>query len=200
MQVRIETNFPQVAAALRQFGSDVTDKATVRALNRIIEQARTRMSREIRAEFVLPAAKVREALRIKRASFAGGVLSVEAVLFVSSTSKRSMNVINFAARQTAQGVTVKIKRSAGRRLIRNAFIANQGRTVFERVPGTKMGSRKWGGQHGERIKPVQTIDVPQMFNTRKINEAVVQAIRQTSPVVFERELRFYAQKAGVFTP
>lgn len=200
MQISIETNFPQVAKALRQFGTDIADKATVRALNRTIEQARTRMSREIRVEYVIPAQKVKDVLRIKRASIKGGALSVEAVLFVTSKSGRSFNLINFGARQTARGVTIKVKRGGPRKLIRNAFIANEGRTVFARVPGTKMPRRRWGGQHGEAIEPVQTIGIGQMFNTRRINQRVVELINQKFPELFERELRFYANKAGVFTP
>jgi hypothetical protein len=202
MQISIDTNFPQVAKALRQFGTDIADKATVRALNRTIEQARTRMSREIRAEYAIDARSVRERLKIKRAFIYGSRRSIEAALYVTPGRGRSLNVIRFTARQTAQGVSVRIRKAGGRKLLRGAFIANAGRTVFFRLPGTEMTTkpRKWGGQHDDQLKPVSTIDVGQMFNAKRINAAVVAAIEDIFPRVFERELAFYAKKAGVFTP
>jgi hypothetical protein len=189
MRLSIETNFPRVQRALDRLQAEVAQKAAARAVNRTMEQARTAMSQEIRRTYAIDARTVRERLSIKRASFFGGVLTIEATL-LASDKPRAANVIRFSARQTAQGVTVKIRRDQPRKLLRGVFIGNKGRTVFQREPGTKMQSRKWGGQHGKRIKPVQTIDVPQMFNARRINAAVVAAMRAKFPAIFERELAF----------
>lgn len=185
----ITTNFPQVQRKLELLQQDVRNKVTARALNRTIEQAKTQMVREIRTEFVVTAAFVRERLSIKRASFALGKLRLQAELD-GNAKRRSANVVRFGAREVGAGVSVKIKRGGPRKIIRGAFIGNKGRTVFARVPGTKMRSRKWDGKHGEQIKPVQTIDVPQMFNTRRINAAVVAAMRAKFPAIFERELAY----------
>lgn len=189
MRLSIETNFQQVQQALATLQKDIAAKATARALNRAIEQARTQMSREIRSEFVVDARFVRERLRIKRATFFGGTLGLVVTLGAES-KPRSANVIRFGARQNRQGVSVKISRKGGRQTIRNVFIGNKGRTVFERVPGTKMNSRPKANKHGEQIRPVQTINVPQMFNTRRINAAVVAALQARFPAIFERELAF----------
>ena len=81
------------------------------------------------------------------------------------------------------GVSVLIKRGGGRKLIAGAFIANQGRTVFIRKAG-----------QGRAITPVETIDVPQMFNTRRINEAVRQIIVERFPRIFENEARYFVNK------
>ncbi len=189
MRLTISTNFPQVQRALDRVRDEVGRKAAARAVNRTIEQARTAMSREIRQEYAIDARFVRDRLRIKRASFLGGVLAIDATLDAQE-KPRSANVIRFAARQTAQGVSVKIKRTGARKTLRGVFIGNKGRTVFKRVPGTKMDSRQKGNQHGQRIEPVQTIDVPQMFNARRINAAVVSAMRARFPAIFERELAF----------
>ena len=189
MKLTIETNFPQVQRALDGLRRDVADKATVRALNATIAQARTQMSREIRREYMVNTRFVNERLRIKRATFFGGRLGLEAVL-EAQDKPRSANLIRFNAKKSRDGVTVKIKRGGPRKLVRNAFIANKGRTVFTREPGTKMASRRYGGKHGERIAPVQTIDIPQMFNTRRINAAVVAAMEARFPAIFQRELAF----------
>lgn len=189
MQITIRTNFPDVRRQLEALRAEVADRATARALNRTIEQARTAMSREIRQEFAVDAKTVREKLRIKRATFKAGVLGLQAALEADGR-KRSANLIRFGARMGATGLTVKIKRTGGRKRVANAFIGNKGRTVFERIPGTKMSSRRYGGKHGERIKPVQTIDVAQMFNTRRINAAVVAVMQARFPAIFQRELAF----------
>lgn len=191
MRLSITTNFPEVQAALDTLRADVSRTVMARSLNRAIEQARTQMSREIRQEFAVDARFVRERLSIKKASFYGGAMFLEAALDASE-KPRSANLIRFKARKGAAGVTVAIKKKGGRKLVRNAFIGNKGRTVFERVPGTTMRSRSAskGAKHREQIKPVQTIDVPQMFTTRRINAAVQAAMLARFPAIFERELAY----------
>jgi hypothetical protein len=190
MKLEISANFADVAKQIDRLQKDIAAQATARAVNRTMEQAKTAMSREIRAEFVLPAAKVNQALRINRAIAKGGLFSIEASLESPSKRGRSLNLINFAARQTKQGVTVKISRNGGRKLIPGAFIANKGRTVFMRTGKARLP-----------IKALQTIDVAQMFNTRRINAKVVQFIRDKFPEIFQREAKFYtdrfnSQRAG----
>ena len=43
---------------------------------------------------------------------------------------------------------------------------------------------------------VQTIDVAQMFNTRRINAKVVDVVKARFPAIFEREARYYTGKFG----
>lgn len=183
MKLSITTNFADVAKRLKELHKDVATQATARAVNRTMEQAKTAMSREIRAEFMLPAAKVNQALRITKAVARGGLFQIEARLESPTTRGRSLNLMNFSARQTKKGVTIKIKRNGGRKLIPGAFIANKGRTVFIRE-----------GKQRLPIKALQTIDVAQMFNTRRINEKVVQVIRDRFPGIFEREAKFYTDR------
>lgn len=183
MKLTISTNFEQVGRQLDRMRDDVGARALASALNRTMEQARTAMSREIRQEFNMPAAKVSAALRVRRASFKAGRFGMEAMLESPSKRGRSLNLINFAARQTRQGVTVKIKKGGPRKLLRGAFIANDGRTVFVREGKSRLP-----------IKALQTIDVAQMFNTRRINAKVVTMIRSKFPEIFAREARYYTNK------
>lgn len=189
MRITIDTNFPQVQRELASLRREIADQATARALNATIAQARTQMSREIRREYMVDTRFIAQRLRVKRATFFNGRLGLEAVLDAQE-KPRSANVIRFAAKKVRDGVAVKIKRQGGRQVIRNAFIGNKGRTVFTRVPGTKMASRRYGGKHGEQIEPVQTIDLPQMFNAKRIKAAVVAAMEARFPAIFERELAF----------
>lgn len=201
----ITTNFPDVQRQLDRLRDDVARRVSVRAVNRTIEIARTEMGREIRKEYAVDAAYVRERLAIRRAAFKGGQLGMQARLFVGST-RRSANLIRFvekfvslaqARKRMAAGagstmtlrgggqvakaleLRFKIKRSGPKQVIKGAFIGNKGRTVFIRE-----------GRKRLPIRPLQTIDVAQMFNTRRINDAVVKALQTRFPEVFERELRF----------
>lgn len=183
MKITISHNFPEVMRQLDQLQGDVAKQALVRAVNRTMEQAKTAMSREIRAEFNLPASKVNAALRIIRATYRGGLFAVQATLESPSKRGRSLNLINFAARQTSQGVTFQVKRGTGRKLIPGAFIANDGRTVFIRV-----------GKPRLPIKALQTIDVAQMFNTKRINARVVKTMKDKFPEVFAREAKYYTDR------
>lgn len=183
MKISITHDFEGLAKQINSLASEVAAQATSRAVNRTMEQARTAMSREIRNEFVLPAAKVNAALRIIRASVKGGVFQIEAALESPSQRGRSLNLINFGARQTKQGVTFRVRKSGGRKLIRGAFIGNKGRTVFIRE-----------GKRRLPIKPLQMIGVPQMFNTQRINARVVQTIKDKFPEIFAREAKFYTDR------
>jgi len=62
MQINIRTNFPDVAKALGDVQDKLASQVLARSLNRTIEQARTEMSRLIRAEYNLSASYVRERL------------------------------------------------------------------------------------------------------------------------------------------
>lgn len=179
MQLSISTNFADVQRKLDALRSDLRDTVLVRTVNRTIDGAKVDMGRSIRQEFNVTATYVRERLRVRKASFKVGRFNVEAELIGGDGKRRSANVIAFGARQVKQGVSVKIKRAGGRSVIKSAFIGNKGRTVFRRVGDARLP-----------IEPVRTIDVPQMFTTRRVNAAVIRAIEKRLPAIFDREARF----------
>lgn len=185
LRLSIETDFKGVQQSLARLRADVAQQATARALNRTADIAKTAMSREIREEFNLSKAKVDAKLSIRRATFKAGRLGLEAVLSSRDPSgkRRAINIINFGARQIKAGLSYKIKRSGGRQVKADAFIGNKGRTAFYRPTSKRLP-----------IKPLQTIDVPQMFNTRRINAKVVALIRRRFPDIAQREIAFYVAR------
>lgn len=199
ISIDIKTNFPAVAAQLRKLPTDVGNKAMARALNRVIDTGRSRMAREISGEFNLPSSKVRERLDVRRASASGNAIRLSATLEASRRMRgRSMNVIAFLersvslaeARRRAKSGTLKdlrfrFKRTGGAKRIQGAFIGNQSRTVFRRV-----------GKGRLPIQAVSTIDVPQMFNTRRLNEHVRKVMLERFEREFTREAAFYLSKVG----
>lgn len=196
MQLSITANFPEVMRELRKLPEQVRDGAMASALNRTIEQGRTAAIREITSEYNVKAKYVRERLIMRKARRSDGAYLVTASLAGGNGRNRAANIITFGARQTSKGVSVSIRKGGGRKLIGNAFIGNKGRTVFVREPGTTMASRaKYGGtKHAEQIRPVQTIDVPQMFTQRRINAAIESVLRERFMEIFKREAKYFSDR------
>ena len=194
MEISIKTNFPEVQRALDRLQADVGGKAMASALNKTIAIARTQMTREIPAEFNVKASFVRERLRITRAVGRAGLQILRAELAATSRKGRGANVIAFvSALQRARSgkqkaLFVKIKRQGGRKQVKGrfghgAFIGNKGRTVFERTGDKRLP-----------IRAVTTIDIPQMFNTRRINRKVVQVMAQRFPDIFASEAAYFLRR------
>ncbi len=194
--ISISHDFPGVQRELDKLQKGIGEPALVRALNGVTAQAKTAMSKEIRAEFNIPAAKVNQALRVQRARMRNGALMFDAVLESPTQRGRSLNIISFQARETRKGISFKIKKGGSRHVIAGAFIGNKGRTVFVREEAGDMPSRvKYGGSlHSRAIRAVQTIDVAQMFNTKRIHAKVVRVIREKFPEIFAREVKYYTDK------
>lgn len=192
MKISIRTNFPDVARKLDSLADDVGNKAMVRALNTTIDQGKTEMARGISKEFRLSVGDAKQRLSVSKASNKGGLLRFEAKLEATKRDKgRSMNLIAFqtgaltkrtakkAGRAGAVGqLGFQIKRAGGKKVIPGAFIGNDGRTVFIRE-----------GKGRTPIKALNTIDVPQMFNTKRINQVVRAVMLDRFSANFQRELR-----------
>jgi hypothetical protein len=178
---------PDFRAVERQLGilqDGMRDRVIAAAINKTTDKARAEMTRQITGEFNIKAKDVRAQLKVRRASWKGGMLVAELEAMSSRPGGRSLNLIHFAARQTSKGVTVKVKRGGPRKLIPGAWIGNDGRTVFQRV-----------GKQRLPIKGLQTIDVPQMFNARRLNAAVVRKIQTDLPIEVGRALTALATRA-----
>ena len=183
IRLDVRPDLRTIERELTRLESGLRDRAITAAINKTGDKARAEMTRRITSEFAIKARDVRGQIVLRRASAKGAGLVAELEAFGRRGGKRSLNVVHFGARQTAQGVTLRIKKSGGRKLIKHAFIANQGRTVFIRA-----------GKRRLPIQPVETIDVPQMFNTKRINGAVLAKIKRELPVELERAFNMLARR------
>ena len=195
--VSIKTNFPQVQKQLETLHTNIGERAMASAINSTLAIAKTAMGRAIVQEFNVSAAYVRDRLRLRRASAKRGSLNISGALIGGrADGKRSANVIAFVDKKvtlaaskrrrkagTLNQVFVKIKRKGGSKPLDNVFIGNKGRTVFARVGKSRLP-----------IRPVQTIDVSQMFNTQRINDAVVKVMYDRFPEIFARDARFWTDR------
>ena len=212
VSLSVKADFADVERSLSVLREDIKRQVLASSINKTIDLGRTAMVRQITSEFNLTAAYVRQRLRVRRALNRGQLAIEGALIGGKDDGRRSANIIVFLEKSvtlaegkrrakagTQNQLFVKIKRAGGKKAVKGAFgqgayIGNKGRTVFERVPGTKMASRKWGGKHGEQIKPVQVIDVAQMFNTRRISASVLALINARFPQIVERDIRFFVDK------
>ena len=197
MQLNIKTNFPDVQRQLATLQADIAAKATASALNKTIAIAKTAMSREIRSEFVLSASDVNASLLVGRARASQGRYSLFAELSsISKQGKRGLNLIHFKARETAKGVSFKVRKNGPRKTIPGAFIGNDGRTVFVRTGGPKRRVTKGPnkGRFAEPIKALTTVDLQGMFGTKRIQARVVATIEARFPTIFANEAKFYTDR------
>lgn len=187
--ISIRHNFPEVARKLLVLGDDIGNKALVRALNKTIDQGKTKMARGISKEFRISVGTAKDRLSVTRASAKAGSVRFEAKLEATRRSKgRSMNLIHFVTalpKKTRKGVSqvkFQVKRGGGRKSITGAFVGNQGRTLFIRT-----------GKERKPIQALNTIDIPQMFNAQRINSVVRQVMLSRFKTNFDRELRVVLQ-------
>ena len=211
--ISFKSNIQQVVDKFAREVPKAVVQAELSALNKTAAGAKTRMARVIVANYRLKSSFVKERLRIAKAR-RKGQYELTAILSGNEAggNRRSMNLIHFAVNKLTgkekrawkkqsgmrnPQLPFQIKKTGGRVYIKGAFVGNNGRTVFERIPGTTMESRgKYAGTtHAEALKPVQTIGVPQMFNATKSIAPVQRWIAENFSRIFASEYRYYMAKA-----
>lgn len=205
LNVRMDIN--KALMKLGAISDSVRNRAVPAALNKTIDKGKAEMVRQITAEYNVKAKDVRPQLQTSRASAKNGKMVATLVAFGRRRGHSSRNVIMFDAKQVAGngaprkvrvqfpngewrtiivrdggGVSVKIKKNGARKLIKGAFIGNQGRTVFVRTGD------------GRKIRAVETVDIPQMFNTRRVHSGVMERMRSEFPVELERAIKLYLSR------
>lgn len=186
----IRADFSDVQKKLSSLSVDLQKRVVPAALNKVIAKANTEMARQISGEFNIRQGDVRARLRVIRAkrSYANWVAVLDP--YAGSRSGRALNLIRFLERtvtlaesrrrknsQTLAQLRFQIKRTGGKKMIPGAFIGNRGRTVFIREGAARLP-----------IKALSTIDVPQMFNTRRIQRHVINKIGSDLQIEFDRAI------------
>lgn len=190
ISLSIKTDFKDVQKSLDRLSLDLQKRVVPAALNKVAAKAKTEMKQQITGEYNLKSAEVNERLRVIKAGRSLNQWLAVLDPFASRKRGRSLNMIHFLENKTTlaeakrrkAGGTVnqlhfKIKRVGGKKLVEGAFIGNKGRTVFVRTSGDRLP-----------IKALSTIDVPQMFNTKRIQGKVLARIEKELQVEFDRAI------------
>lgn len=113
MPITIEIDTDRVKRALDVVGDTLAGRALKRAISRAVDAASVAGSRAVREELNVGAAAVKRAMKIRKTNLEGLIYA----------SARPSGLVNFGARQTQRGVTVKIHKGGARERFRHAFIA-----------------------------------------------------------------------------
>ena len=201
MRIKVDFDFSGVVGWVNAMTSSKIDQAKASALNKVVAQAKTEMGRAIVREFNVTSSYVRERLVVRRASASAQRFVMEATLAAAGT-RRAANMIRFVERSITMAdarrrkkagegagrnkqfeLRFKIKRSGGKQIVKGAFIGNHGRTVFIREGSGRLP-----------IKALQTVDVAQMFNAKRINTKVVEFMKTKLKLQLEHELKYFMSR------
>jgi hypothetical protein len=170
--------------------------ATRSAINKTLRKAFTAASRKVRQVYVIKAADFKKFTKINNATNA----NPEAQLKIRS--KKGLPIDVFTPRPVSAGVTVKIKKTGGRKLIRGRFFATMPSgliSVFERSPQWRHRRPTRGPKargkilHGLPIERLYTIDPAKMFEVE--GESVLKSSINTDlRRIFESQLNFFINK------
>ncbi len=184
-----------VKASLARLDGDLRGRAMAAAINKTAQKARAEISRAVRQEYAVDVARVRNAIELRNASAKpDGSLTAWVNIFGSSSKRgRSLNLIHFletkvslaerrrrAKAGTQQQLRFRVKKGGPLITIPGAFIGNQGRTIFVRINPDDPKSP---------IRPLQVIDIQQMFSSRKIRTRVLNKINADLPIEVQRAVR-----------
>ena len=182
MRFDVRADLREVQRMQREYKTNVVPNAAARAINKTLGNVRTESSKQIRIERALSAKVVRDALAVQRASkvrLHGAVIA----------SGRPIPLREYQARQTRQGVTVKVS-PGGRKLVvhsgNKAFEINRyGKHVYARVGGKRLPIKKLYGP-----------SIPATFLKQKVMAAMDRVAGDNWPKRFAEELRHELARQG----
>jgi len=176
---------------------DIINKAITRALNRAAKSAVVIGSRKIREIYNIKAVDIKKAVKIRKAT----LRNTEAELQITG---EPIPFKYFGAKQTRKGVTVRIKKTEPRKLIRSAFIG--GYLPIKQKKGKYKPIKRvsWGGGHvykrqGKKWLPISKlvathITIPDLFRSPKIWPNIQRKIHETFQKEFWRNYEYYLSK------
>lgn len=188
LKIDVNVDVQRALDRMTDLGVKVKEKAVVRALNDVADQAKVRASRDIRAAgYNLKAARIKKAIAVIRAQPGRLVAVVRA-------SGRPIPLIEYDGRQDRKGrVTVKVKE--GRKVVADAFIATMPtgqKGIFVRL-GTahkrvvKNGRVRYSGLP---IRELYGPSIPAVFGDQVIQSALEALVREKFPGILKHELDF----------
>lgn len=117
MKIEInQSDFLGVKKILSELSGDEQKLASVRAINKTMTGVRTDGTKMLTDYYALTASEIRDSWKVSQCRFKdpNGVVS---------TSGTFIRLIKYGARQLQSGVSVKVLKSGGRKIVKHAFIA-----------------------------------------------------------------------------
>jgi hypothetical protein len=179
LTIRVDTR--QVEKMLAGLSDAVKGTAIREAVNKAAAKGNTEMKRRISREFNLKVGEVGNQLDVVKAGKKFAAITATILALPKTRGRRARNVIEFLERKVTLAEARRRLKSGTRNVLR--FEIRRGRKVT--IPGAFITTANRGTFVAQRvgkarlpIQSVQTIDVPQMFNTQRINREVVRKLEQ----------------------
>ena len=155
---------------------DLYKKVLNRTINELGRKTTTHMIKDVRRQYNIKAKDIRKYITVKKSTT--GRLEYK----IDISSKRR-NVTHFGSRilKKKGHVSVLIKKTNGRKVLKRAFKAKNSNAILQRKEGTQI------------VTAVTTLSVPQMFNKETIGKA--QKLNELeSAAIFKRNMDYYVSK------
>lgn len=191
-QIGVRTNAGEVASQFAEAALAMRDRATMRALNEVADQAKVAASRQIRdVGYKLKISAIKRGITVKRATMA----NLKAAVIAQG---RPIPLIEYSANELkGKGVSVSVLN--GRKLIKGAFIATMPsghRGVFvreENAKHKKMMTRGKPSWHALGIRELFGPSIPDGLANKEVAEAFERFVDQSFPAILDREFSFLAK-------
>lgn len=150
-------------------------KIATRVLNKLGSQSKTAISREVRNTYNIKRDRLDAGFYMRRATW-------ENLAVLLRYSGRTPGLQRFDARRTNRGVTVKVRKSGGRKVVKGAFMPEKIIGVYKRV-----------GKERFPLKRLYGPDLPGMVNTVG-EDAAQRVIDEKANKILAHEFEFELSK------
>ena len=141
MNVRINPqDIEEVKQMLKKLSGDELAKANSRGINKTLDGVKTDGVKMLTGYYALTASAIRESYKIRKGSFKNptGVVSSKGTF---------IRLIKYGAKQTNEGVSVRVLKSSGRKIVKHAYIGKvRSDQKSEQVYRRKYHDEKNGGK------------------------------------------------------
>jgi hypothetical protein len=148
-----------------------------RAINKTITPARTEVSQGIRQEINIKAGDVKDKIELKKASTKRWEASI-------SLSHKLIPIMDFGAKMTKKGVSFKVYKSGGRKLMLHAFIAKM-KSGHEGVFRRGMDKRtiRWEKRSTRKAGVKSSVTWHNVFIGKQFGPSLHQAFKRSADLI-----------------
>lgn len=192
ININLKSNMFEVVHALKLNSNGVINKAASAAINKTAALVKTNAAREIRnVGYGMKVSAIKSQISITKATPS----KLRALIVATG---KPIGLINYGARQTANGVSVNVKN--GRKMIKGAFIAtmpNGHQGVFVRTDKLSQGTAAKPNRRGWKYNTIKELfgpSIPGAFNNPAVRDALIALVDERFPDLFAHEIEFRVLK------
>jgi hypothetical protein len=177
----IKTNITDYMRTYLKDTKRAVDKATISANNKVATQGANDAKRAVRDAYNVPASELNKATKVKRTN------SLEDKPTIVVTGK-PIGVIKYAARQTAKGVTIAIRK--GKRLL----LPSRFKAPIK--AGEDVANQVFARKGNERLPIIKQVgpSAPDLMRSDRSTGAISLFIKTQYERIFNNELKWYKSK------